>query len=110
MHRNNRFYEDGINLLGLLYIGAVRARRQQEETFRAIEDERFFWLELDFVSYIEDLHEIGGISKQKITMGTNEATLLATRSQWHVNISSNTSSRPLFSSAFFILYWYIVPN
>ncbi|KAL3243686.1 hypothetical protein MRX96_020123 [Rhipicephalus microplus] len=61
-------------------IGAVKPRGQREEPFYLIDDDRFSWLEVDFITYIEEIQLSGGKTKKKMTKETCEATIMTTRS------------------------------
>ncbi|KAH9385016.1 hypothetical protein HPB48_027050 [Haemaphysalis longicornis] len=60
--------------------GAVKPRGESEEPFYLIHDDRLSWLEVDFITYIQEIQLFGGKTKKKITKGTGEATILTTRS------------------------------
>lgn len=61
-------------------IGAVKPRGQREEPFYLIDDDRLSWLEVDFITYIEEIQLSGGKTKKKMTKETCEATIMTTRS------------------------------
>ncbi|XP_075723044.1 uncharacterized protein LOC142765629 isoform X2 [Rhipicephalus microplus] len=61
-------------------IGAVKPRGQREEPFCLIDDDRLSWLEVDFITYIEEIQLSGGKTKKKMTKETCEATIMTTRS------------------------------
>ncbi|KAL3243013.1 hypothetical protein MRX96_020690 [Rhipicephalus microplus] len=61
-------------------IGAVKPRGQREEPFYLIDDDRLSWLEVDFITYIEEIQLSGAKTKKKMTKETCEATIMTTRS------------------------------
>ncbi|XP_037282313.2 uncharacterized protein LOC119170786 [Rhipicephalus microplus] len=61
-------------------IGAVKPRGQREEPFYLIDDDRLSWLEVDFITYIEEIQLSGGKTKKKMTKETCEATIMTTGS------------------------------
>ncbi|KAL3245355.1 hypothetical protein MRX96_046990 [Rhipicephalus microplus] len=61
-------------------IGAVKPRGQREEPFYLIDDDRLSWLEVDFITYIEEIQLSGGKTKKKMTKETCEARIMTTRS------------------------------
>ncbi|KAL3182567.1 hypothetical protein MRX96_007012 [Rhipicephalus microplus] len=68
------------NWYDLHNIGAVKPRGQREEPFYLIDDDRLSWLEVDFITYIEEIQLSGGKTKKKMTKETCEATIMTTRS------------------------------
>ncbi|KAL3244202.1 hypothetical protein MRX96_047240 [Rhipicephalus microplus] len=46
-------------------IGAVKPRGQREEPFYLIDDDRLSWLEVDFITYTEEIQLSGGNTKKR---------------------------------------------
>ncbi|KAH7959007.1 hypothetical protein HPB49_007293 [Dermacentor silvarum] len=68
-------------------IGSVRAHgpyskfeAPNEEPFMTTNDERLSWLEVDFISYLEEVQRSGSKSRNRMTKETYEATVMTTRS------------------------------
>lgn len=60
-------------------IGTVKPHGQGEEPFYFSDDDRLSWLEVEFITYIEEIQHSGGKTKKKMTKETCEATLITTR-------------------------------
>ncbi|KAH7957691.1 hypothetical protein HPB52_021901 [Rhipicephalus sanguineus] len=59
-------------------IGSVKPHGQGEEPFYFSDDDRLSWLEVEFITYIEEIQHSGGKTKKKMTKETCEATLITT--------------------------------